>query len=41
MHYLSVCVLLSPVGVAGCEMLVVTGTTRVLLLAMEDMSCVL
>lgn len=33
-------VLLSPVAVvAGCELLVVTGAARVLLLAMQDISC--
>ena len=33
-------VLLSPVAVvAGCELLVVTGTVGVLLLAMRDISC--
>ena len=40
MRYLSVCVVLpSPVAITGCELLVFTGTARVLLLAKKDMSC--
>ena len=36
-RYLNVCIFLSPVAVAGCELLVVTGTARVLLLTIRDL----